>query len=487
MANVVKNYMLQVVYQILVMILPLITSPYVSRVLGADGIGTYTYTYSIVFYFTIVAKLGIQVYGTRKISAVRDDPKKLSKAFCDLYAIHFIIGVLALAAYFTFVSWSADELKIIFMVQAFHILAEILNINWLYFGLEKFKITVTCNAIIKILSAIAIFLFVQDRGDVLSYALILTLGLVFSEAFLWIPLRKYVAFVKPSLKDYRLHLKSMIVLFIPFIAISIYKIMGITILGKMCNEAQVGFFDNSEKIITLALGFISSLGTVMMPRMVSVLSQGNADQYDSYLRKSRDFMLIFSYAMCFGIIGISEVFPIIFWGADFAACSPLLCGLAISMPFIAVANVTRTQYLIPHNKDRQFVLAVCSGAVVNVLIVYFAILHFKAVGAVIGVTVSEIVVCLVQEFLAWKDNKSIKTLDSVMQNTPFLLLGMVMAGVVYTYGQWANVSISTLLVQILLGGLVFTSGTFLIWKLTGNNEYFDQIKNILRITRKNKA
>jgi O-antigen/teichoic acid export membrane protein len=174
-----KNFIYNFIYQILILILPLITVPYVSRVLGADGVGTYSYTYSIAYYFMIIAMLGLNNYGNRRIAKVRDNKEDLSKEFWSIYKLQLITSSIMIILYFLYVSLFATKYKLIAFIQILYVASSMLDINWFFFGIEKFKLTITRNTIIKVFSLILIFIFVKNENDLWKYTTILSSSILF--------------------------------------------------------------------------------------------------------------------------------------------------------------------------------------------------------------------------------------------------------------------------------------------------------------------
>ena len=220
MSKLAKNFIYNIIYQVLILILPLISAPYISRILGAEGIGTYSYTYSIVSYFVMFAMLGINNYGNRLIAQTRDDKEKLSINFWSLYILEFIITAIVLIAYIIFITFIIKEDKLMYILQFGYILSSFFDINWFFFGIEEFKITVTRNTIIKILSFVLLFIFVKTKSDIYIYTIILVISNFISNIVLWPFIFKRIKKVKISFKDIFKHLKPCIILFIPVIAVS---------------------------------------------------------------------------------------------------------------------------------------------------------------------------------------------------------------------------------------------------------------------------
>ena len=400
MTSIKKNISYQVFYQLLKILLPLITSPYISRVLGANGVGIYSYTFSIVSYFVLFAKLGIQMYGNRTIAMVRDDQQKLNQTFSDLLAVHLAVSTIALFAYGGYIFIERPTYRAIAAIQSLYVVAEILEIDWLYFGLEQFKITVTRNAVIKLLTLISIFCFVKSVDDVWKYCAIMAIGSALSGIIVWAFLPRYVHIVRPVWKDARKHILPLISFFIPSVAVSIYKVMDKIMLGALSDTVQVGYYENSEKILAVALGFITAVGSVMLPRMSNLASKGDSNQSDRLISSSMHIMMIAIIAMTGGFIGVASVFSPLYWGEEFRVCDILIIGLAFSMPFTAFANVLRTQYLIPRHRDKVFQTSVIIGAGVNLIANFLLIPYLNAMGAVIGTILAEGSVCIVQAVYA---------------------------------------------------------------------------------------
>ena len=203
MESVKKNFIYNVVYQILLVILPLITAPYIARTLGATAVGIYSYTNSIAYYFILFAMLGISNYGNISIASVRDNKEKLNKTFSTIYQLQFILFILAIVIYCIYSIFFVSENNLIFILQIFYVASGLLDISWLFFGLEQFKLTVFRNVVIKVITLVAMFLFVKNPDDLWIYTLIMSVGTFISQAYLWLYVRKFVKFTRVSFKNIR--------------------------------------------------------------------------------------------------------------------------------------------------------------------------------------------------------------------------------------------------------------------------------------------
>lgn len=471
MSSLKKNLAYNVAYQILVIILPLITAPYVSRVLGADGLGTYSYIFSIVTYFGLFGMLGIANHGNRSVALVRDNRQKVSEAFSNTYIIQLCTTVIALLLYFLFIyCWFSGD-KTIAYIESIIVLSYVLDITWFFFGLEQFAVTVTRNAIIKIATVVAIFIFVRSREDLWIYALIMSCGMLFSQIYLWLRIRKYADFCKPSWSQVKSNIKPVLMLFIPAIAYSIYKLLDKVMLGAMSSTSQVGLFDNAEKIINIPSSLITAFGTVMMPRITVLLGTGDEHRI-SYLNKiSVRYFTLLVVGAAFGLAGICNVLAPVYFGSEFVGSAPIIAGLGFSLIFVTWANVIRTQYLIPNKLDKPYVISSVIGALANLAVNIILIPKFAGIGAMIGTIIAEFTVFFVQLILVRRSFPMSQYLQPVLFLFP---IGMIMFAVVYWIGAYMGNTIITLIIQILVGGFLYLSGSMVYLKVI-HDEFFEKL------------
>lgn len=471
MSSLKKNLAYNVAYQILVIILPLITAPYVSRVLGADGLGTYSYIFSIVTYFGLFGMLGIANHGNRSVALVRDNRQKVSEAFSNTYIIQLCTTVIALLLYFLFIyCWFSGD-KTIAYIESIIVLSYVLDITWFFFGLEQFAVTVTRNAIIKIATVVAIFIFVRSREDLWIYALIMSCGMLFSQIYLWLRIRKYADFCKPSWSQVKSNIKPVLMLFIPAIAYSIYKLLDKVMLGAMSSMSQVGLFDNAEKIINIPSSLITAFGTVMMPRITVLLGTGDEHRI-SYLNKiSVRYFTLLVVGAAFGLAGICNILAPVYFGSEFVGSAPIIAGLGFSLIFVTWANVIRTQYLIPNKLDKPYVISSVIGALANLAVNIILIPKFAGIGAMIGTIIAEFTVFFVQLILVRRSFPMSQYLQPVLFLFP---IGMIMFAVVYWIGAYMGNTIITLIIQILVGGFLYLSGSMVYLKVI-HDEFFEKL------------
>lgn len=476
MKSLQKNFLYNVLYQILLVILPLITAPYISRTLGATAVGVYSYTYSVAYYFLLIAMLGIGNHGNRSIAAVRDDRKKLNKTFSSIYSLQVITFSIAILAYAIYLVLFVKDNRLIVLLQLIYVTSGLFDIGWLFFGLEQFKLTVARNTLIKISTVVLMFVFVHKPSDLWKYTLIMSAGTVFSQAYLWLYVKKYVSFEKCSVKEITSNIKPVLILFIPVLAYSIYKVMDKIMLGNMSSYDQVGFYNNAEKIINIPMGIITALGTVMLPRMSNIVANGDKKRVDDYIRISAKLVTLLSSAIAFGLMGVSSVLAPVFFGDEFIACGEIIRLLSVTVFFIAWANVIRTQYLIPNKRDSIYLTSTMVGAILNLIINWMLIPKYQANGAAFGTIVAEFSVMLVQ-MVAVKNELPMR--KYIMSYSPILINGLIMAVLVDRIGIKLGVSVSTLAIQILAGGFFFCIATIAYLRISNDEMWrlgLDSIK-----------
>lgn len=464
-ASIKANVIYQMIYEILALALPLITTPYISRVLGAEGIGVYSYTYSVAYYFGLVGMLGVKNHGNREVAKNRNTTEQIEQTFLSIYSVQLICSIVVTILFALSIPIVDGKLRVFYSIQIIYVISCAIDINWFFWGLEQFRITVLGNSLIKIANFAAIFIFVKKPNDLWVYCLIMVLCCLASQMIMWFYyLRNYRVYRVP-LYDIRKHIKPMLLLFIPVVAVSLFNVMDKIMVGSMSSKVQLGYYENSEKIINCVKTVITSFGTVMMPRMAKLVADRDEKQREYYMSLSSEGIFFIAFALCFGLIAVSNHFAPIFFGMEFVSCGPLMIGLAVSLPFSAFANFIRTQYLIPNNHDKTYIIAVITGAVLNVFINAMLIPTLLAMGAVIGTIIAEGAVCIVQCLLICKEMK----LGSYIKKTiPYLLSGIIMALVVTYAGRVLSANIVSLIIKVVIGAFVYCCCSLLYWALSKN-------------------
>lgn len=452
MAKIVsKNYVYSALYQLLTIVAPLLTIPYVSRIFGAENLGIYSYTNAIAHYFLIFGMLGLSSYGSRTIAMNRNNKETLSRTFWEVYAMQIITSLASLFAFLGFIFFFSNDYKIYFLILIAYVSSSLTDINWFFHGLEKFRITVVGNTIIKLLSIACIFIFVKTPNDLWVYILIHALATLFASSILWFYLFKTVTFIRPSFNNILGHFKPNLILFIPVIAVSIYKYMDKIMLGGF-SKIEAGYYENAEKLITLVAGFITSFGIVMLPKMSNLVATGAKEFIKDTIRESMRFVIGLSCAFSFGLSSIASVFVPIYFGDDFLPCVPIIYCLSFTLLFTSWSNVIRTQFLIPLKKDKIYLIAEFLGAAINLILNLILIRLFGAMGAVIGTIVAEATVTLFQTFII---HKEISFRACVNECLPFVFAGFLMFLFVKGVLNAINNQWLSLLLAVFSGAIIY--------------------------------
>lgn len=458
--SITKNYMYNLIYQILVLILPLITTPYISRVLGAENIGIYSYTVSISTYFILFGSLGIAMYGQREIAYLQEKKEAYSKTFWEIVILRFITMAISIAIfYFTFVR--GEQYKTYYAILVLELFANCLDISWFFGGLEEFKKTVIRNIAVKIISIVCIFLFIKTQDDLINYFVIYVLSTMIGNVSLWAYLPKYLKKVKFSSLNVIKHLKPTIALFIPQIAMQIYTVLDKVMIGTIIlDKAEVGFYEQSQKVVKMLLAIVTSLGTVMLPRMANAFVGSDREKISGYMKRSFNFVFLIAFPIIFGIIAVSDRFVPIFFGNGYERVSLLMKVISPIILIIGLSNVIGIQYLLPTKRQKEFTTSVIVGAVINFIINMLLIHTYGALGASIGTVIAEFFVTLVQ-FVFVRNDFNIKEITKL--STKYVISAILMFIVCSFVGMLINNNVYSIIVQVLVGIIVY-GGCLLLLK-----------------------
>lgn len=327
-------------------------------------------------------------------------------------------------AYLGYIFICKPEHWIIYLIQFFYVISSGVNINWYFFGVEKFKLTVGRNTIIKILTCIAIFMFVKETDDLWIYTLIISLGTFLSNAIIWMFLKKDVEYVKVNWSGIKRHIKPDIVLFLPVIAVSLYNIMDKLMLGMFSTYQEVGYYTYAEKIVQVPVTIIIALGTVMMPRVSNLMKNGKESECKILFDKAMLYVNFFSIAFSFGMANLAPVFSDWYYGTTFGRCGTFMVWLAPVIIFKSWANLVRTQFIIPKGYDNIYILSVMLGAAVNLIVNFLLIPRHEGMGAIVGTVVAEFVVCFIQ---TWKTRRYINFKPYILDSLVFGVIGYLMS------------------------------------------------------------
>ena len=434
--QVLKNFLCHGSFQLVNMLLPLLTMPYLARVLGPEGLGSHTWWFSAAHYFLLFSRLGLGEYGNRTVAALRDDREALSRGFWSIYTMQFAASALSMIVYAA-VFHNGGPLALAAGVQVF---SGMFDIGWMFFGLEQFRFPLLRSTLVKAVAAGLIFLEVKGASDLALYSLIMAGSTLIGQLCLWTKLPKLVSFYRPGFREVAVHIRPNLLLFIPALSVSLYKVMDKLMLGTMAGTAQLGCYEASEQILNVPVTLGRSLGAVMLPRTAHRAALGRMDGGELHAGMKTALFLAFSMAL--GLLAIAEEFVPAFFGPGFDDCRKLLWILAPSAVFIAFSNVLRTQYLIPQCRDGLFTRSVLAGAACNLALNLLLIPRYRASGAAVGTLCAEFTVAAVQ---LWGIRREVKAGKLLRAGVPYLAAGLVMlcfiAGIRVGQRLWLTIAV----------------------------------------------
>ncbi|MBD3921513.1 flippase [Paenibacillus sp. PR3] len=451
--SIKKNYLFFLSFQLLNICLPIITTPFVSKTLMVDGIGRYSVSTAIANYFVLFGMLGISIYGSRQIAYVRDNQEKVNQTFWEIFMLQFITMGASITAYCVYCGFFvSDKNMIVSLVQIITLCASLIDISWLFAGLENFKKIAVRNIIVKLSGAILIFSLIREKNDLWLYVMILSLSTLLGQAVMWKEIVGKVSFIKPSLKNVRVHLLSTLQLWLPTVAISVYTSMDKVMLGYLTSDIQVGLYESSEKVVKIVTTITTTLAIVTVPRISNIYINNDADKFNSIVKKSFSMVSFIAIPMAFGIMAVRNTFVKWFFGPGFEDVSKLLVISTFLVITLSWSSIFGKQVLVSCGKEKYLTLAVSCSAVLNVLLNTILIVRIQATGAILSSVIAEFTGMFIMMYFA---NKYIKV-KSLFKNIPkYFICSGLMYFVSYYAGNGVSNSVLATLVQVAAGAIVY--------------------------------
>lgn len=457
--KVIKNYLYNVVYQILVLLVPLITVPYISRVLGPELVGINSYTNSWMTFFMLVGQMGIALYGNREVAYHRENPIERSKIFWGIELLQVITITCALIAYLGAVILFSTTFKKYFLLQSFWIIAAGVDVSWYFMGVENFQRIVFRNMLVKLASVALIFLVVKGNNDLGKYIALLGLSNLVGNLTLWPYLKDEIKWVPIRTWHPFRHFYPALLLFVPTITTQVYLVVNRLMLGRMSTQSQLGQFQYTDQIIKVILAVVTASGQVMLPHIANKFSKGDVKGIRDSLYNSFDFITVIAIPMMFGIMAIAKQFAPWFLGKQFNDAGILMMIEAPVILFIGWSNVTGTQYLMPINRTKEYTVSVTVGAVINVIANLFLIALWGARGATLATDISEFAVAAVQLVYI---RQTISRRKLFGQMWKYLLSGGIMFIITYRLAMIMNMTIPNLAIEVIIGAVIYIIGIFIL-------------------------
>ena len=460
-----KNAAYNVAYRVFSLLLPLVTAPYLDRVVGKDGVGLYSGAWAWSEIFCLIGLLGLADYGVRTIAQARDDRAKLDRTFSGIWQMQLMVASFALLFWFGYVFLIAGEEKTIALHMTMMSVSCLCNFEWCLMGLDQFKSIALRNTFVKLAAAASAFIFVKSIDDLWIYGFVWSLATLLGNLSCALVLKGKVSYHRVSMKETLKHLRPCAVLFISVAAVSVYRKMDKIMVLYIAGKDQNGLYENAEKIIYCLSGFISAIGTVMMAKVSHMQEKGETEKIARNIDRSMNLVICMVSAMAFGVAAVADRFAPLFFGEEFRYSGVLMVPLAFTLIMIGFANVIRTQVVLPQKRDHIFVKSVCAGAVVNLIVNGSLIPFMGSMGAVIGTLMAEMTVPVVQFIILRKElpyKRFIGYVGIYAVMGGIMLVCVRLIGQVFPAENWLNLGIMTV-----TGVIVYGAMCLICWKASG--------------------
>ena len=471
--SITENFIYNMLYQVFVTALPILTTPYIARVLGLHANGIHSYTEGIVTYFMLLGALGTAMYGTRKIAYERNDLGKMTQSAWEIILLRFILLGITLGAYVITLCIN-NEYAYIYRIQIINILATAIDISWFFQGVEDFKKVTLRNIIVKFVYVICLLVFIKEPEDLQWYVLLVVGSAFLGNVLMWFYLKDYL--VKKALKKplkLFIHLKGSVALFIPQITNYVYALLDRSMLKWITDDTDnVGIYDQAQRLIRAITAILQSVGYVMLARISNLSAENNEQGIRQYIRKSMNFTLFLAFPIMFGLLGTAEDFIPLFLGDEYLEVIPVLKMLSILVLTKSLNSVLGVQLLISVGKEKKYAIATTTGAIVNVLVNIISIPRYGVLGACISSILAECIVFIIS-FVHAKEYLNLKQIAN--DNLVSFISSVLMYIIVLMIKNVGIVIGLRLALEVIVG-----AGVYFIVMLISNNEVMRLIISKLR-------
>ena len=448
-----KNIAISTLYQVLIIILPLITAPYIARVLGPDQSGVYDYTNSIMTYFSMFAALGTASYGVREIARVREDVAMRSKLFWEIELMTVMTSAACIAVWFAFIALT-PRYKVIYVVLTMGLFSTMFDISWFFAGMEQFKYTVTKNAACKLIGVVLMFLFVKKEDDLLLYIIIITASTMIGNLSMWMYMPRFIEKVDFRTLTFRRHFHETLIYFVPTIATSIYTVLDRTLIGVLTqNKAENGCYHYAMQIVNMmkALTF-ASLNMVLGSRLSFLFAEKRYDEIRERIADSINYILFMGIGICFGMIGVARRFVPVFLGPGYDRVITMLMLMSPIVIIIGISNCLGSQYYTPAGFRKLSARYIITGAVVNLLLNLVLIPRYWGYGAIVASLIAETVITV----LYMRNCNGYLKVETIAKGSwKKLIAGAIMLAVIKAIDSLIPFDIIALFAEVAVGFTVY--------------------------------
>ena len=473
MNKIAKNYILTLVYELIAIAVPLLTAPYLTRTLHAANYGIYSYVQSLGGMIVTFSLLGIYSYGNRQVAYVRDNPRQLSQVFWEIMVLRLLLGLAGTVGYFAIASHTRYRLA--FALYYAYFLSNIIDCSWVYVGTENMFPCVVKNIVAKVLTLVGVFILVREEEQVGMYIAIVAFSSLVTNISVYSQLRGVIGRPEIAICNLFRHLKGSFVLFLPQIASLLYLQMGKVMMEGMTGKTdQVSFYDQAEKLVTVALSCITVLSTVMMPRIANEFKKNNQEAIVYYLNKASRYSMALAAPMMVGLLCAAPYLVPWYLGYDYMPTAYAIMIIAPIVIFNSLMGISGRQYFVATDQVLPLTVSNVIAAVLNLGINAALIPRLGYVGAAIATVVSSLFNAITQ--FAWM-NRSIRVKNIMRGTIRYILFALIMgiATWIFTRALHLQATIATTFFQMVVA---FACYGVLLW-LT-NDETFSLGMRIVR-------
>lgn len=454
--NIIRNYFYILSYKILAIIVPLITTPYIARVLSAESIGAFSYSQSIATYFSLFGIMGMNLYGQLQVTKNRENKENLSNVFWELFIAKTITSVICIIIYSVFV-FVYRKYTSLLLIMGIMIIANVFDISWFFHGLEDFKRIVIRNYIIKIAELVLILIFVRSEDDVLIYAIIVQGATLLGNISLWYRIYQFIEKQQGiSYSHIISHLKRNLMFFIPAITTTISMATDKVMLGAITkSDYENGLYFQAFKIEQFIITIIASMSSVLLPRLVFLHSSNDEETMNKYISKAIAFAGMIEIPIMCGLYAVADIFIPVFLGNQFKECIALIRIFSVLIFINGINTILGDTCLVAQGKQGQYNKGVFAGAVMNILLNALLIPLLQSKGAAIGSLISEITVF--GFFLHYTHNAFISLIGIIKKWIKYFIAAIIMGFIVWQIGRIFGEGIKTLIIQVASGVFLYVT------------------------------
>ena len=482
--SIAVNTVLNSIRMTLTILVPLLTYPYITRIFSSDGIGQYEWVKSVVSIFTLVASMGINTYAVREGSRIRNDRKKFTKFAQELFIINLISTVICYIILFGLIASvpKFSQYRTYLLIYSINIGLSALSLDWVYGVYEDYAYITARQIIVQIVSVCGLFLLVRDENDLIIYIIITTVSNSGANIFNFIRARKYADFKPVWNYCFKLHIIPVLVFFGTRFAMNAYNSLDTFILGLMCDDKSVGYYNVAVKINTILVTFFGAMSPVYLPRMITYISQKNDSAFNSLLKKAIKLKTILIYPMVCGLFCYA---PQIIWliaGDDFTNAVPTLRILCFVLGFVIMSSIVQNDVLIPKRKEKVVLVLTIIAAVSNVLISCILIYLIGYNGAAIGSLLAEGIIFISGVIYIIKKERLNLFKIIPAETFRYFIASVIMSAVCFIVKYFISDNIKIMLIGVPVAVVIY----FLVLLILKDKFLIDNLNNIIKkIIRKN--